>query len=107
MSKPITKPNTATGAQAKEAVAPAGETAAAPAPESLFVDRGAVEVLPPGVPAVREPVMLDQYLIARSSSDRRVELLSGFRTYAVAIGRTQATPTEFDALFEQFITKPI
>jgi hypothetical protein len=68
-----------------------------------------VEV-PPQVAAPDEgaaAMSVSDYLMARSVSDRRVELLAGFLSFAGSKGLGRLTLAQFDAEFSAFVNTPV
>lgn len=51
-------------------------------------------------------ITLTEWCSARSSSDRRVELLSAFHQHETQSGRTKASAAAFLASFARFISRP-
>lgn len=64
------------------------------------------QTLPQPDPA-NEPLTLEQWAAAKSSTDRRVELLNGFVATERAAGRFSETPAGWDARYLAFASRPV
>lgn len=53
------------------------------------------------------PIEIDDFCLALSTNDKRVELISGFHKFMEQAGKTRLTQSEFTAEFGKFITMPV
>ena len=67
----------------------------------------AAEAAPEPTIAAEEHLSLDEFCIRLSKTDKRVELIGGFRYTEIAAGSVKDSESGFKARFDAFAIKPV